>query len=92
MYKLQSLFISPSLEIGFLRLTTHSQTLSIKISSDFRILPGSWWWWCCCFYMLEVRKLKNETVIWPAQDLLRLAFRFTYLGSSPAKIRFVLET
>ena len=42
--------------------------------------------------MLEVRKPKNETVIWPAQDLLRLAFRFIYLGSSPAKILFVLET
>lgn len=41
--------------------------------------------------MLEVRKPKNETVIWPAQDLLWLAFRFTYLESSPAKIGFVLR-
>ena len=44
------------------------------------------------FFTLEVRKPKVGTVIWPAQDLCRLVFRFTCLENSLAKVRFVLET
>lgn len=54
---MRSLFISPFLETGFLWLTTHSQTLSIQISSDFRILPGSW----CCYLFVFLRVRSEET-------------------------------